>query len=649
MGNVQTIERMKELIAIIKKADTAHFRDDAPIMTDREYDLLVSELHEAEMKTGVVFSSSPTRKVSGEAKKGLNSLPHTKPMLSARKTKSTHEVRMFMGERTAICSWKLDGLSLILRYRDGKLVTALTRGDGHVGEDVTYAVRQCTSIPSCLKEKVCAEVRGECVISWDDARRMKGKSEEDVHPRNIAAGTLRSLFPDRGKLSKLRFFAFDLISDMDFQSKGEELRYLESLGLNTPFHIECSRHDLDAAIKQFVPENFQYPVDGLVFEYDDLRYGRSLGATQHHENRLLALKWSDEVVGTVFRGAELSTGRTGKVSITVSFDPVSVCGSTIRRALVSYSRFQELKLGVGDRIGVYKANMIIPQLAENYTLSGTYSLSEECPSCGKPLRLRKTLNGHSELCCDNECCLARNSRKIARYADKEAMNISGLSAVTMEKLMSMGWVSTYRDLYHLSDYEDEIINTPGFGIQSYQNMQTSIEKSRVTTLGRFLYSMSIPRLTHSAATSLSKYFHSSFEEFAAAMDSGFQLAEISDVTADIAKSVNDWYWNESSQVLWKPLIKELSFARSGYHVAGEKHGTCFSDSSIVITGTILGMTRRQCSEVLNLMGATLTESVSGNTDYLIVGQDPGGVKLADAMRLGVKIITLDEFLDMLAG
>lgn len=454
---------------------------------------------------------------------------------------------------------------------------------------------------------------------------------------------------DRGKLTKLRFFAFDLVSDMDFVSKADELRYLDSLGLNTPFHIECNSHNLDATIKQFVPENFQYPVDGLVFEYDDLRYGRSLGATQHHENRLLALKWSDEVVRTVFRGAELSTGRTGKVSITVSFDPVSVCGSTIRRALVSYSRFQELKLGLGDRIGVYKANMIIPQLAENYTLSGTYSLPEICPSCGKPLRLRKTLNGHSELCCANECCLARNSRKIARYADKDAMNISGLSAVIMEKLMSMGWVSTYRDLYHLSDYEDEIINTPGFGIMSYQNMQTSIEKSRVTTLGRFLYSMSIPRLTHSAATSLSKYFHSSFEDFAAAMDSGFQLAEISDVTADIAKSVNDWYWNESSQVLWKLLIKELSFAKSGYHVAGEKHGTCFSDSSIVITGTIPGMTRRQCSEVLNLMGATLTESVSGNTDYLIVGQDPGGVKLAAAMRLGVKIITLDEFLDMLAG
>lgn len=454
---------------------------------------------------------------------------------------------------------------------------------------------------------------------------------------------------DRGKLTKLRFFAFDLVSDMDFVSKADELRYLDSLGLNTPFHIECNSHNLDATIKQFVPENFQYPVDGLVFEYDDLRYGRSLGATQHHENRLLALKWSDEVVGTVFRGAELSTGRTGKVSITVSFDPVSVCGSTIRRALVSYSRFQELKLGLGDRIGVYKANMIIPQVAENYTQSGTYSLPEVCPSCGMPLRVRKTLSGHSELCCDNECCLARNSRKIARYADKDAMNISGLSAVTMEKLMSMGWVSTYRDLYHLSDYEDEIINTPGFGIQSYQNMQTSIEKSRVTTLGRFLYSMSIPRLTHSAATSLSKYFHSSFEEFTAAMDSGFQLAEISDVTADIAKSVNDWYWNESSQVLWKPLIKELSFTKSGYHGAGEKHATCFSDSSIVITGTIPGMTRRQCSEVLNLMGATLTESVSGNTDYLIVGQDPGGVKLAAAMRLGVKIITLDEFLDMLAG
>lgn len=646
MGNVQAIERMKELIGIIRKADVAYFRDDAPIMTDREYDLLVSELQETEKKTGVVFSSSPTRKVSGEAKKGLGTLPHSKPMLSARKTKSTEEVRMFLGDKSAVCSWKLDGLSLILRYRDGKLDKALTRGDGLTGEDVTSQVKQCTCIPSQLKEKLSLEIRGECVISWADAEKIKGKSEEEAHPRNIAAGALRSLYPDRGKLSKLRFFAFELVGDMDFTSKSDELRYLDEIGLTTPYHLSCTAHELDDTIRQFVPEDFQYPVDGLVFEYDDIEYGRSLGATEHHENRMLAFKWSDEVVSTVFRGAELSTGRTGKISITVSFDPVSVCGSTIRRALVAYSRFQELKLGVGDRIGVYKANMIIPQVAENYTQSGTYTLPDVCPSCHQPLKLRKTLNGHSELRCDNECCLARNSRKIARYADKDAMNIAGLSAVTMEKLMSMGWVSTYRDLYHLSDYEEEIINTPGFGIKSYQAIKTSVERSRITTLGRFLYSMSIPKLTHSAATSVSKYFHSSFEEFAAAMDSGFRFSEISDVTDAIAKSLNDWYWNESSRMLWRPLLDELTFATTMFHVA-EKQGTCFADAVIVITGTIPGMTRRQCAEVLNLMGAILSETVSGNTDYLIVGQSPGGVKLAAAMRLGVKIITLDEFMNML--
>lgn len=646
MQGFDAMTRMRDLVSMIKEADNAYFADDKPIMTDREYDNLVEELQALEKSTGIVFAQSPSRKVSGSVKEGFSKVEHSKPMLSAKKTKSTDDVIAFKGDRDLVASWKMDGLSIILRYSGGKLVKAITRGDGLQGEDVTKTMRLCPNIPQSITISEPFEVRGECVISWADAKLIA--KDSDAHPRNIAAGAVRALFPDRGRLSHLRFLAFEYIGPKEFALKSESLLFLEEKGFETVPHVLFGREGIGEIIAQFDPNAYPYPVDGLVFEYEDLPYGRSLGSTEHHENRILALKWSDETAETVFLGAELSTGRTGKVSIIVRYEPVEVCGSKIRRALIALSDFEEMKFGIGDRISVYKANMIIPQVAENHTGSGTYSLPMVCPSCGHELSIRNTLNGRKELECRNAACIARHSRKIAHFADKDAMNIKGLSAKRIEALIENGWVSNYRDLYHLEDHKDEIINSPGFGVASYEEMVKAIENSRNTTFSHFLVAMAIPGVSLSSANSISKYFRSSFDSFMEAMDGNFNLEEIYGINHRMATAIRDWYQNEESRNLWKPLLDELRI-RGSVHYDNGRESNAFMGKEIVITGTIPNMKRADFIAILELLGATVKDSISSTVDYLVVGMDPGGRKLSDAMRQCIEIVPYHDFLNMLGS
>lgn len=643
MQGFDAMTRMRELLDKIKEADDAYFVEDKPIMSDRDYDALVEELQSLEKATGIVFSHSPSRKVSGSVKEGFTKVEHSKPMLSAKKTKNLDDIASFKGNKNLVTSWKMDGLSIILRYSGGRLVKAITRGDGMVGEDVTKSMRYCPNVPQKVSTIESFEVRGECVISWSDAKLIS--KDDSAHPRNIASGAVRTLFPDKGRISHLRFFAFEYIGQKDFSSKIVSLSYLEEAGFEVVPHTLYSTESIDDIINKFDPNEFPYPVDGLIFEYEDLVYGRSLGATEHHENRMLALKWSDEKVDTVFLGAELSTGKSGKVSIIVNYDPVTVCGSKIRRALITLSDFENMKFGVGDKISVYRANMIFPQIAENYTKSGTYTLPLVCPSCGHPLSIRNTHDGRKELVCKNGLCIAKNSKKIAHFADKDAMNIKGLSAKRIESLIENGWVSNYRDLYHLEDYKDEIINTHGFGVASYTDMVTAIENSRNTTLSRFLVSMAIPGFSLSSANAISKYF-GSFDVFSEAMDNNFNLEEIDGITHKMSLAVKNWYNDEDSRKLWKPLMEELSIRESIHNRDGSEN-TVFMNSEIVITGTIPNMTRNEFTKILDMLGATVKDSVSSSVDYLIVGFAPGGKKLADAMRLGVQVISYGDFLTKL--
>lgn len=651
-GHMNDIVRMKEITKRIREADSAYFGQDNPSITDREYDELVRELSELEKKTGIVFAGSPTQKVAGEVKNGLKPVTHTRPMLSVAKTKSITEVQNFASGRDVVVSWKLDGLTLVLRYENGNLEKAITRGsDGLVGEDVTHTVRLFRNVPQKISCKDSIEVRGEGVISWTDMSVLGKSSDEPTHPRNVVSGAVRSLTADRGKCSHLDFIAFELVgSGRDFRTKTEQLNYLSDLGFSTVMHdLVPGAADVADVIDGYDPEVFPYPVDGVVIEYDDIMYGKSLGATAHHENRMIALKWKDETHRTVFRGVELGTTRTGVVSLTAYFDPVNIDGTMVKRAnLFNLGYFEKLKLGEGDVISVYKANMIIPQIAENHTQSGTYEIPMVCPSCGGRLISRYTRSGVKELYCPNEDCIARNAQKIARFCDKNAMNIEGLSAVTIEKFMENGWVKNFADLYHLDRYKDEIENSPGFSGISYEKYKKSIDRSRNCTMENFLMAMSIPLMGPQAARTIRKYYCGSWDEFEHALQDGFDFSHISGISRMLSDNILKWYKTE--QRLWKPVLDEVNIRAEAAGDSGKSGGKAFTglmNSTVVITGTINGMTRKQLTEVLSLMGATVSESVSKNTDLLIVGANPGGKKLGAAMQCGTKIITESQFIEML--
>lgn len=450
-----TLERMRALIARLTEADIAYYKNDEPIMSDWEYDQLTDELASLERDTGLVLSGSPTQKVSGEILETLTEVRHTKPMLSAGKTKSVEDLVKFAAKRPVLLSWKMDGLTLVLRYESGELKQAITRGrEGIVGEDVTHTVRTFLNVPLTVPTKGSFEVRGEGVISWANFHKINSSLEEPyTHPRNLASGSVRKLDAGESKKRRLEFWAFELVSDyLEPESKLGQQTFLQDNGFSVVPYIYLdvlhSEQMIRDAIKNMDPKKFAYPVDGLIMEYEEIRYGKSLGATGHHENRLIALKWEDGLYDTHFRGVELATTRTGMVSITGLFDPVNIDGTLVGRAyLHNLDVFDEFQFGIGDKIRVYKANMIIPQIADNSTQSNTYVLPMTCPCCGEPLTVKRTSGGTRQLYCVNPHCAAKLVQKFAHFCEKTRMNIEGLSATTLEKLIGHGWVRNFGDLY----------------------------------------------------------------------------------------------------------------------------------------------------------------------------------------------------------
>lgn len=570
---MNSIQRMKELIKKIEEADTAYYRDDSPILTDREYDALMEELLKLERETGIVFGNSPSKRVAGKNSDVLQKVKHSKPMLSAKKTKSVDELAAFCGEKRVLLSWKLDGLTLVLRYRDGKFTQALTRGeDGLVGEDVTHTVKHMRGVPASVKKQGDFEVRGEGLISWLDFEIAEKRNGES-HPRNTAAGAVRSLVSDTGLLSHMDFIAFELIDPSDESgTKTEQLDILTMNGFHTVDRVTCEgEEEVRKAVKEFAPDGYLYPVDGIIAEYDDLDYGRSLGATAHHENRMLALKWADDLHETVFRKVELATTRTGLVSLTAVFDPVSIDGTTVRRAdLHSLTNFEKMRLGEGDTIRVYKANMIIPQIAENVTMSGKYRLPGRCPSCGEKLELRTSSGGNRNLWCPNESCIARNTQKIARFCGRDALNMDGFNSSVIERLMENGFVKKISDLYHLSEQKERLMNTPGFGIDSANRLIDGAEKSRKTTLKRFLTGVGIPLMGPSNARAIDDYFYGSWIRFEQAIKDGFSFYHIEGVSEALSRQIYRWYENEAEEKFWRPVLEEITFDDRSAEVFGKR-------------------------------------------------------------------------------
>lgn len=653
--NNTNLERMRELIEQLTEADIAYYKNDAPIMTDLEYDRLTEELAALEHDTGLVLSGSPTQKVSGEILESLAEVRHTKPMLSAGKTKSIEDLIRFAAGRAVLLSWKMDGLTLVLRYEYGKLKQAITRGrEGIIGEDVTHTVRTFRNVPLTIPTKESFEVRGEGVISWESFRKINASLEEPyTHPRNLASGSTRKL--DAGEASKrrLEFWAFELVSDhLEPESKLAQQQFLQRSGFSVVPYIFLdaghSEQDIRDTVAGMEPKDFAYPVDGLVMEYENLRYGKSLGATGHHENRLIALKWEDELYDTHFRGVELATTRTGMVSITGLFDPVNIDGTLVGRAyLHNLDVFDEFQFGIGDKIRVYKANMIIPQIADNRTPSNTYALPMTCPCCDEPLTVKRTSGGTRQLYCVNPHCAAKLVQKFAHFCEKTRMNIEGLSATTLEKLIGHGWVHNFGDLYELERHREEIIKTEGFGEKSFERLQAAIEKSRCCTLAKFIAGLGIPMVGRHAGRDLDRYFHGSWAEFEAAILNGFDFTQLPDFGETMHNNIYTWYADAQEAKLWRPLLRKIQFETKENLTMETTMNNPFAGKTVVATGKLEHYTRDGIQEKLISLGAHPSGAVSKKTDYLIVGEKAGS-KLTKAQQLGVKTLTEQEFEDMLA-
>ena len=547
--NESRILRMKDLIKTLTEADIAYYRDDDPVMSDREYDQLTDELLKLEAETGLVISGSPTQKVSGEVLEELTSVRHTKPMLSAKKTKSIEELVRFAGGRSVLVSWKLDGLTIVLRYENGELKQAITRGrEGTVGEDVTHTVRTYLNVPLTIPIRDSIEVRGEGVISWKHFNLINSDLEDTYsHPRNLAAGSTRKLDANESRKRLLEFFAFDLVSDhLERPSKLAQMQLMQNAGFSVvPFtYVDSTGGEelLRKTIDSYKPEHYGYPVDGLIVEYDDRAYGASLGATGHHENRMIALKWKDDPVPTKFLGVDLATTRTGRVSITGLFEPVAIDGAMVSRAyLHNLDIFDAFQFGVGDGIMVYKANQIIPQIAENKTKSGTFKMPMACPCCGEKLIVRTTSGGSRQMYCENPYCAAKLIRKFTHFCEKTRMNIEGLSQTTLSKFLGHGWIRNLGDLYELEKYRDEFLQTPGFGEKSFERLLASIEKSRHCTLAKFIAGLGIPMVGRHAGRDLDRYFGGSWEAFEQAVKDGFDFTQLHDFGKTMNNNIYIWY------------------------------------------------------------------------------------------------------------
>jgi len=651
--NEPKILRMKELIDKLKVADVAYYRDDNPVMTDREYDLLTDELQKLEAETGQILSGSPTQKVSGEILEELTPVRHTKPMLSAKKTKSVEDLISFAAHRPVLVSWKLDGLTIVLRYEDGEFKQAITRGrEGVVGEDVTHTVRTYLNVPLTIPIFDPVEVRGEGVISWQHFELINSGLEEPYsHPRGLAAGSTRKLDANESGKRFLEFFAFDLISDyLESNSKLSQLQMLQNAGFSVvPFtYVDGNGNTelLRKTIASFDPKQFQYPVDGLIVEYDDRMYGASLGTTGHHENRMIALKWADELVKTRFLGVELATTRTGMVSLTGLFEPVTIDGTVVSRAyLHNLDIFDEFQFGVGDEIEVYKANMIIPQIAANNTMGNTFELPMVCPCCGEKLEVKITSGGTRQLFCENPHCAAKLVQKFVHFCEKTRMNIEGLSETTLTKFIGHGWIRNFGDLYELEKYRDEIIQADGFGVKSYERLEANIEKSRHCTLAKFIAGLGIPMVGRHAGRDLDRYFDGSWDAFERAIQSGFDFTQLPDFGKIMNDNIYTWYADAEDAKLWRPLLNHIEFVKET-SVMTINTNNPFAGKTIVATGKLVNYTRDGIQMKLLSLGATPASSVTKKTDYVIVGEKAGS-KLTKAQQLGIKALTEEEFEQMI--
>ena len=659
MAEDKKMSRMKELVGILDKASRAYYTEDREIMSNLEFDTLYDELEKLEQETGIVLASSPTHRVGYEAVDELPKEEHEKPMLSLAKTKDREVLRAFIGEHRTLISWKLDGLTVVLTYRDGELAKAVTRGNGVIGDVVTANARTFRNIPLRISYRGELILRGEAVISYPDFDRINESLGESAarykNPRNLCSGSVRQLSSEVTAGRSVRFYAFALVKadGEDFHnSRQEQFEFLRRQGFETVEYRIADSGNLDEVFSYFEEKirTYEIPSDGLVALYDDIAYGDSLGNTAKSPRNAMAFKWQDEQAVTRLLEIEWSASRTGLINPVAIFEPVELEGTTVSRASVhNVSILEEFELGIGDQISVYKANMIIPQIAENLTRSGPVSIPEICPVCGGRTSVHST-QGTRTLFCENPECTAKKIRSFAQFVSRDALNIEGMSEMTLEKFIGRGFIHSFADLFRLKRWEKEIIAMEGFGEKSAENLEQSIERARDTTLPRLLFALGIPNIGTANARVISRFFKGDISLVRKAGEEEF--CRIDGVGPVMAGALAGWFASEKNEALLDDLLGEITIIKTS-DISSETDGdgtrSLISGKVFVVTGTVNHFqNRKQLQERIEEEGGKVTGSVSGKTDFLINNDvTSGSNKNRTAQKLGIPIITEEQFLEML--
>ena len=645
--NESSIKKMKELGEKLREASRAYYQEDREIMSNVEYDALYDTLSALEKETGIVLADSPTVNVGYEAVEQLPKEEHERPMLSLDKTKEREALREFIGEHPTLLSWKLDGLTIVLTYENGELIKAVTRGNGIVGEVITNNARVFKNIPLKISFKGRLVLRGEAIITYSDFEKINetiGDADAKYkNPRNLCSGSVRQLNNEITAKRNVRFYAFSLVSaeGVDFRNSREvQFRWLNEQGFEVVEYRKITAETLDEAMDYFaeaVTTN-DFPSDGLVALYDDIAYGESLGTTAKFPRNAMAFKWADEMRDTRLLEIEWSPSRTGLINPVAIFEPVELEGTTVSRASVhNISIMKELKLGIGDTIRVYKANMIIPQIAENLTGSGNAPIPHNCPACGQETIVKKE-NDVECLFCVNPGCPAKKIKSFGLFTSRDTMNIDGLSEATLEKFIARGFIHDFGDIFEISRYKDEIVEMEGFGQKSYDNLMESLERAKETTLPRVIYSLGIANIGLANAKVICRHFDNDLDRIRHA-----SLEEVSDIDTIgpvIAGNLVAYFKDEDNN-------RRLDHLMSFLHIQEDspKQEQIFEGMNFVITGSLVHFgNRSEAKELIESLGGKVTGSVTKKTNYLINNDiQSNSSKNKKARELGIPILSEEDF------
>ena len=646
------VDRINELVKKLNEAAKAYYQGTKEIMSNFEYDALYDELVALEKETGVVLASSPTVNVGYEVLSELPKERHEKPMLSLDKTKDVQALKEWVGNQKTILSWKLDGLTIVLTYKNGKLDKAVTRGNGEVGEVITNNAKVFKNVPLSIAHQGELVLRGEAVITYSDFYRINEEIEDAdakyKNPRNLCSGSVRQLNNEITAKRNVNFFAFSLVNadGVDFENSHEkQMLWLKSQGFDVVEYEIVTADTLEESVQGFASkiESNDFPSDGLVLIYDNISYGESLGRTAKFPRNSIAFKWADEIRETTLKEIEWSPSRTGLINPVAIFEPVELEGTTVSRASVhNISVMEGLELGIGDTIEVYKANMIIPQIAENKTRSGLAEIPKKCPTCGGMTEIRQIADAKA-LYCTNPECQAKKIKSFTLFVSRDAMNMEGLSEATLEKFIAKGFIHEFADMFKLERYADEIKEMEGFGEKSCNNLLASVEKARNTTLPRLIYAMGIQNIGVANAKMLAKQYHYNIEELQRA--SVEELSAIDGIGEVIANSIEEYFRNEKNQQIIANLLAEVTIEKPEENTNAQ----IFEGMNFVITGSVEHFANRnEVKAVIESRGGKVTGSVTSKTNYLINNDTTSNSsKNKKAKELNIPIISEADFLKML--